>query len=247
MLNAYSYNNNVRVTLNTAISDSSATVLLDEAVAPLRNPPTTTSAARPARFTLVDDPAAPTKIEIIQATGVSAPAAGVVTLTGVTRGLEGTTAQSWGGGSIVMQTVTKAMMNPVEFFGIGPFALTGVFGNQAVSIQRAVSFEGNVLLRVDTSEIGGGLFAAFNAFESETGKVSATFSANVMFVDTTLDVGTNLTVNGATTMLGRLRLVAAPPANSTAAGMAGQVAVDANFIYVCTAANTWKRAALSSY
>ncbi len=34
---------------------------------------------------------------------------------------------------------------------------------------------------------------------------------------------------------------------SNATGEAGQIAWDANYVYVCTAANTWKRAALSTY
>lgn len=37
------------------------------------------------------------------------------------------------------------------------------------------------------------------------------------------------------------------PASSAASGKAGDISVDANFIYVCTAANTWKRAALSTF
>lgn len=37
------------------------------------------------------------------------------------------------------------------------------------------------------------------------------------------------------------------PASSSAAGVAGQIAVDANYIYVCTATNTWKQVALSTF
>jgi hypothetical protein len=35
------------------------------------------------------------------------------------------------------------------------------------------------------------------------------------------------------------------PASATATGTAGQVAYDASYVYVCTAANTWKRAAIA--
>jgi hypothetical protein len=34
---------------------------------------------------------------------------------------------------------------------------------------------------------------------------------------------------------------------STSPGTAGQIAVDADYVYVCTATNTWKRAALSTF
>ena len=37
------------------------------------------------------------------------------------------------------------------------------------------------------------------------------------------------------------------PASATAAGTAGEVAWDANYIYICTATNTWKRVAISTW
>ena len=38
-----------------------------------------------------------------------------------------------------------------------------------------------------------------------------------------------------------------PPTTSTANGSPGQIAFDANFIYVCIATNTWKRIALVAF
>ena len=38
-----------------------------------------------------------------------------------------------------------------------------------------------------------------------------------------------------------------PPATSGSAGAAGTVTYDADYIYVCIAADTWKRAALSAF
>jgi hypothetical protein len=37
------------------------------------------------------------------------------------------------------------------------------------------------------------------------------------------------------------------PSSASADGYAGEICYDANYIYVCTAANTWKRIALSSW
>ena len=37
------------------------------------------------------------------------------------------------------------------------------------------------------------------------------------------------------------------PASASAAGEVGTVVVDANYIYVCTAANTWKRVAIATW
>jgi hypothetical protein len=45
---------------------------------------------------------------------------------------------------------------------------------------------------------------------------------------------------------GKPSLVAVP-VSATSAGTAGQIAYDANFVYVCTAPNTWARAALAAW
>lgn len=38
-----------------------------------------------------------------------------------------------------------------------------------------------------------------------------------------------------------------PPASASAPGEAGQIAIDANYFYACTATDTWKRTLLSSW
>jgi hypothetical protein len=45
---------------------------------------------------------------------------------------------------------------------------------------------------------------------------------------------------------GNLIIKTATPIGPTAVGVAGQIAVDTNYIYVCTATNTWKRVAITS-
>lgn len=46
---------------------------------------------------------------------------------------------------------------------------------------------------------------------------------------------------------GRLGLVTSPPANATAAGRAGSITWDADYIYICVATNTWKRVAIATW
>lgn len=50
-------------------------------------------------------------------------------------------------------------------------------------------------------------------------------------------------------VLGRSRLLSrtAVPASASSYGQAGEVAIDASHIYICTATNTWKRAAISTW
>ncbi|MDR3418811.1 MAG: hypothetical protein P4L83_21765, partial [Nevskia sp.] len=52
---------------------------------------------------------------------------------------------------------------------------------------------------------------------------------------------------GGTVTAPRLITTPATPASSSAACTIGQIAVDASYVYVCTATNTWKRAALASW
>lgn len=46
---------------------------------------------------------------------------------------------------------------------------------------------------------------------------------------------------------GGLAITATAPTTSSAAGSAGQIAVDSNYIYVCTGTNAWTRIALAPY
>lgn len=53
--------------------------------------------------------------------------------------------------------------------------------------------------------------------------------------------------SGYTTLDAQLRAQGTAPASATATGTAGDIRYDANYIYVCTATNTWKRAALATW
>lgn len=62
-------------------------------------------------------------------------------------------------------------------------------------------------------------------------------------------VNGDLNVNGDTTITGGELIVAAPtpPASATAAGTTGTIAWDGNYVYICVATNTWKRAPLTTW
>lgn len=44
-----------------------------------------------------------------------------------------------------------------------------------------------------------------------------------------------------------LRVATSTPATAAAVGVAGTITWDASYVYVCTATNTWKRAAISTW
>ena len=105
---AFTLDNFVRsiLAVDAAIGDNSLVVAL--AAPPLRDPPAA-SADAPGILILQDQPTAPTKIEIVTYTGVSIVGT-QVTLTGVTRGLEGTSPQAWPAGTQTFSGTTVAVL-----------------------------------------------------------------------------------------------------------------------------------------
>ena len=82
--------------------------------------------------------------------------------------------------------------------------------------------------------------AAFSTASNVAGLPS--FKTNLALTnDGNCTVGYNLNVSGT------IQATLSTPASSSAAGTSGQIKWDANYIYVCTATNTWKRVALSSF
>jgi hypothetical protein len=74
----------------------------------------------------------------------------------------------------------------------------------------------------------------------------------IKFIQTTgpvfyVDGAGKMTAAGGADIYDHLMLDPKTPASSSATGVAGQISVDANYIYVCTATNSWKRAALTTW
>ena len=94
-----SFVNNVKITLNAAITSSATSVQVVKAVAPFNDPPAS------GKLTLMDSLSGPTKIEIIAYTGRTDNST-YWTLTGVSRGQESTTASAFSSGDAAVQTWT---------------------------------------------------------------------------------------------------------------------------------------------
>lgn len=108
---AITLDNFVRSVLSQDATAADNQLVLALAAAPLRDPPAA-SVAAPGVLILQDAPTAPTKIEVIRYTGRTI-AGGNVTLTGVTRGLEGTTAQAWAAGTPTFQGWTAGVLSEI--------------------------------------------------------------------------------------------------------------------------------------
>ena len=78
---------------------------------------------------------------------------------------------------------------------------------------------------------------------SLTDKFVVTNAGNVLIGTSSDSGGALLQVNG-----DRVRIATAKtPASATDTGVAGEICWDANYVYVCTATNTWKRSAISTW
>lgn len=98
------WENFVQVSLANSYDDTATSMVFNAASGPWKNPPNPSGEV--AYCTLVDDISAPTKFEIISYTLING--FGPFTMSGITRGVEGTTAQSWTAGSYIVQYLTVA-------------------------------------------------------------------------------------------------------------------------------------------
>lgn len=101
----------------------------------------------------------------------------------------------------------------------------------------------NFLINVNSSGFENTLTPAF--------VVAASSQRVGIFTDTptqTLDVNGNANIRGNLTITGTSVIISTPitPSAPDAAGLAGQIVWDEDYIYLCTADNVWKRVAISN-
>jgi len=130
--------------------------------------------------------------------------------------------------------------------------------------QSGLTASGNVAFSTvgGTVKVGGtsstGVFEFGRSTDTQTIKISA--GATASGKTNTVNIGnagasgstTNINIGGGvgtctTTIDGDLVIPNETPASATAAGTAGQIVWDTNYIYICTATNTWKRVAIGTW
>ena len=127
---------------------------------------------------------------------------------------------------------------------------TGTLPTHSLDVSGEAQFrgEGSEKLIIDHTTSNGSDLVLYNSASTSAAKLSSFGDSYVM---NDFGVGTSspahpLDVTG----VGRFEeiiLTGTVPSSITALGSAGQVAVDASHIYVCTATNTWKRVSISTW
>jgi hypothetical protein len=154
------------------------------------------------------------------------------------------------GGGIRTTTSATAPVNP----SVGDF-----WYNSTTNAQYRYTFDGTDYFWLDDYGASVGIGGIFSAVTNGSSNVSIYNSgANVsVAVNGTSNVAifspTGFYVNGSISASGNISAsglnitVSNTPATSSSAGVAGQIQWDSNYIYVCIANNTWKRANISTW
>jgi hypothetical protein len=152
---------------------------------------------------------------------------------------------TFGGGSTVSYRMIQNATSTLAIAANSNYAST-IFGNSVVSL--ASSGTHAILANVVVKALG----TVTNASSRPVTNTAA------LYVDGASTAGTNnyaLWVNGQSRVDGKLIIAndvfnvntAKTPATSGATGAQGDIAWDASYVYVCTATNTWKRSAITTW
>ena len=155
-------------------------------------------------------------------------------------------------------TDTLTVGEKIDSSGTSPLQL--IAGSSSISI-----LDSGVANHINISPASGRINAQSSTLSVGTNLTNSTISSRGAY-DLTLNTndGTNsgaititdgvdgniaLTPNGAGAVVFRSPRVSSfdTPASASAAGVTGSLAYDENYIYVCTATDTWKRVALSTW
>jgi hypothetical protein len=122
-------------------------------------------------------------------------------------------------------------------------------GSNAISITRTAEVVGTITLGTATALVN--IPGTTSASSSTVGALTignGTAATNVAIGGGNVNAGGTGTFGGAVSIAGTvIHTLSATPASATAAGTVGTMSWDANYIYICTATNTWKRVAIATW
>jgi len=154
-----------------------------------------------------------------------------------------------GGATLNLGTETTTGARIVQFgstFNSGSLAFQN--GATVLVSLAATGLTSNVGFR---GQVGSGPTAVDYGWSGASGFYSPTAN-NIAVANNNARVAnfstTALTLDGGLTVAGTvIHTLSATPASASAAGTVGTMSWDANYIYICTATNTWKRVAIATW
>ena len=165
----------------------------------------------------------------------------------------------------ITQDPTFARSNPGRYTlydntpttGVTTFNVRAGAGQGSTDLQQYQNSSGTVLAKVTSAGYYQLLEAQTNGVRIAAGGPQTGAAGQYMWgsssagsaVDLGLarDAAGRLRVSDGSTGLGAIMIASSTPASASATGAAGTIAWDANYIYVCTATNTWKRVAIATW
>jgi hypothetical protein len=133
---------------------------------------------------------------------------------------------------------------PFDLYGIANSLCLRIDGGAGVSDRAFKISNSTNSLIWDINSQGGSINAGILTFSTNSTERARIDSSGRLLVGTSSDSGgALLQVNG-----NRVRVATAKtPASASDTGTTGEICWDANYVYVCTATNTWKRSAISTW
>lgn len=144
---------------------------------------------------------------------------------------------------------TATTMGTLTVTAITNWPASGIHAKFRLALTTSVT--GAILVIPPSVNIGNDTI--IGAVENKTGSVlnytTITFPeiGTYIFEFSTSNGGTNVTVTELTRNRNSVVVASNPPASASDSGITGQITWDEDYVYVCTATNTWVRAALSTW
>ncbi len=187
--------------------------------------------------------------DINYALRVNTPLAGAINAFGVFS--DGETQSSVTSNAHYFRSVAKTVATSFTLDSVNHFSATqGTFGLGS-TVTNQYGFRAWFSLTGATNNYGfhGDIAAATNNWNLYMNGTAKNYLAGNTLIGTTSDDGVNkLQVTGnIKASQYRLSALNTAPTSATATGTLGEIRIDANFIYICVATNTWKRSAISTW
>jgi hypothetical protein len=160
------------------------------------------------------------------------------------------------GGGIKFYTnnssTAKAVLTSGGSLGIGTTSPSAIFDVKVASDAKLLVQDGNTTGNVKFNAVNNAVSANVNLEISASNTQFFNGGSERARIDSSgrLLVGTSSDSGGALLQVNgdRVRIATAKtPASASDTGTTGEICWDANYVYVCTATNTWKRSAISTW